>query len=54
LVERPRIDGAGFGIVAQVSSAANAITIGRIVTALEHEGVEFIEEGVRLIKKPRR
>jgi predicted transcriptional regulator len=44
-----RLEGAGWKI-----APGNATTIDRILTVLEGKGVEFIENGVRLAKRPRR
>ncbi len=32
----------------------NAATINRVLNVLEHKGVEFIDNGFRLTKRPRR
>jgi predicted transcriptional regulator len=44
-----RLEGAGWEI-----APGNAVTVDRITTVLENKGVEFIELGVRLTKRPRR
>jgi len=44
-----RIEAAGWKV-----APGNASTIDRIVSVLERKGIEFIENGVRLTKKPRR
>lgn len=44
-----RIEGAGWKL-----APGNTATVARVVDVLEHRGIEFIEDGVRLIKKPRR
>ena len=44
-----RIEAAGWNV-----APGNASTIDRITSVLERKGVEFIENGVRLTKRPRR
>jgi hypothetical protein len=44
-----RLEAAGWKV-----ARGNATTIDRVTTVLENKGVEFIENGVRLTKKPRR
>jgi hypothetical protein len=44
-----RLEGAGWR-----TAPGNATTIARITDVLEGRGVEFVEHGVRLTKKPRR
>jgi predicted transcriptional regulator len=44
-----RLEAAGSNV-----APGNATTITRITDVLEHKGIEFIEGGVRLVKKPRR
>lgn len=44
-----RLEGAGWEI-----APGNARTIERITNVLERKGVEFIENGVRLTKRPYR
>jgi predicted transcriptional regulator len=44
-----RLEGAGWDV-----APGNATTIARITTVLEGKGVEFIENGVRVNRKPRR
>jgi hypothetical protein len=43
-----RLEGAGWGV-----APGNATTIDRVTSVLERRGVEFIDNGVRLIKRPR-
>jgi predicted transcriptional regulator len=57
LARHARVDTATVYRVAAAGSApvrAHSLTVEKIVTALEREGVEFIEGGVRLVRKPRR
>ena len=44
-----RLEAAGWKV-----APGNATTIDRVTTVLENKGVEFIENGVRLTKRPRR
>lgn len=44
-----RLEGAGWNV-----APGNATTIDRVVHVLERRGIEFIEYGVRLTKKPSR
>jgi predicted transcriptional regulator len=44
-----RLESAGWEI-----APGNATTVDRITRVLESKGVEFIDNGVRLTKKPRR
>jgi hypothetical protein len=44
-----RLEAAGWRI-----PPGNATTIARITDVLEHRGVEFIENGVQLVKRPKR
>jgi predicted transcriptional regulator len=44
-----RLEAAGWSV-----APGNATTIDRVLSVLERKGVEFIELGVRLTKKPRR
>ena len=42
-----RMEGAGWK-----TAPANSATLERVLDVLEHKGVEFIELGVKLAKKP--
>jgi transcriptional regulator with XRE-family HTH domain len=44
-----RLEGAGWRV-----APGNATTIERILNVFDGRGVEFIENGVRLVRKPRR